>query len=206
MVFIFDIGNVLIDFDLPRLLDKISRHTHLSLEELYKTWSPEDTRALESGAVDSKRHFEEYAKRIGLKWTYDDWKRAWVDIYAFNSRGMKLFDDLKKRGFPVYLLSNLAEYNRDAILMKFEDFFTRSNGNFLSFELGMVKPDPEIYLHVCARIGAPPGKCVFIDDIHENILGARDAGLEVILFSEDDMDRVTEAVQLFSTPRDRHPC
>lgn len=194
MVFIFDIGNVLIDFDLPMLLRRMSKHARMPLEKLKNTWTAQDTYNLETGFVDSRRHFERYADRIGLDWKYEDWIEAWMEIYAINQRGFKLFLNLKDKGFQVYLLSNLAEYNKDAIQMKFDNFFTLSDGNFFSYKLGLLKPDPEIYLNVCKQIGISPEQSVFIDDLPENIEGAKKVGMQAIRFSRTRIGRVHAAI------------
>ena len=51
----------------------------------------------------------------------------------------------------------------------------------LSGEVGVRKPDPEIYLLAAERIGLAPEKCVFVDDIPVNVEGARALGMAGIL-------------------------
>ncbi len=188
--FIFDIGNVLIDFDLSRLLKAISNHSRVKFEDIHETWTPKDTIDVETGKVDPKDHFEQYAESIGLTWDYDAWKKAWADIYTINDKGMALFFELKEKGFPVYLLSNLAEYNKDAIEMKFKNFFTLCRGNYFSYELGLHKPDPNIFMRVSSEIDTSPEHCFFIDDLLENVQGARSVGMQAIRFSQDRLYRV----------------
>ena len=48
---------------------------------------------------------------------------------------------------------------------------------FLSFELGAVKPDPEIYALVIERLPVPPAHVLFLDDNPLNVEAAHDAGL-----------------------------
>jgi len=188
--FIFDIGNVLIDLDLPRLLKAISNHSRVNTEDIHKSWTLKDTIEVETGKVDPKDHYERYADSIGLKWDYDAWKKVWADIYTINDNGMTIFFELKEKGFPVYLLSNLAEYNKEAIEMKFKDFFTLFSGNYFSYELGLHKPDPKIFLSVCSKINTSPEQCFFIDDLPENVEGARSVGMQAIRFSRDRLYRV----------------
>jgi putative hydrolase of the HAD superfamily len=183
--FIFDIGNVLIDFDLPRLMRMISKNSRVPLEDLSGSWTQEDTVAVETGKNNSQDQYRQYADSIGLKWSYDVWKRVWMAIYSINETGMAIVKECRAKGFPLYILSNLAEYNKEAIEMKFNNFFTRFKGSFFSYELGLHKPDPEIFLSVCSIIKAPPEKCVFIDDLHENVHGARSIGMRAIQFTPD---------------------
>jgi putative hydrolase of the HAD superfamily len=51
----------------------------------------------------------------------------------------------------------------------------------ISGEIGMRKPDAEIFLHAAGLIGVPPEECVFVDDIEQNAEGARAVGMEAIV-------------------------
>jgi putative hydrolase of the HAD superfamily len=57
-----------------------------------------------------------------------------------------------------------------------------------SAEVGLVKPEPQIYALACARLGLPPGACVFVDDHRPNVAAAADAGLRAILYRVDRGD------------------
>ncbi len=41
----------------------------------------------------------------------------------------------------------------------------------ISGDVGLHKPQPEIYLLACERLGVEPGDCVFVDDLRENVTG-----------------------------------
>jgi putative hydrolase of the HAD superfamily len=51
----------------------------------------------------------------------------------------------------------------------------------ISGEIGMRKPDAEIFLHAAGLIGVPPEECVFVDDLEQNAEGARAVGMEAIV-------------------------
>ena len=52
----------------------------------------------------------------------------------------------------------------------------------LSYEVGHIKPSPEFY-HACvAAADLPAASCVFVDDLQENVDGARNAGLIGLLY------------------------
>jgi putative hydrolase of the HAD superfamily len=46
----------------------------------------------------------------------------------------------------------------------------------LGGQVGVRKPDPEVYRRVAGMLGVPPGECVVVDDLARNIRGARAAG------------------------------
>jgi putative hydrolase of the HAD superfamily len=51
----------------------------------------------------------------------------------------------------------------------------------ISGEVGMRKPDAEIFLHAAKLLGLEPGECVFVDDLEQNAEGARAVGMEAIV-------------------------
>jgi putative hydrolase of the HAD superfamily len=51
----------------------------------------------------------------------------------------------------------------------------------ISGDVGLHKPQPEIYVLACERLGVEPGDCVFVDDLRENVTGAEAVGMTAIL-------------------------
>jgi len=51
----------------------------------------------------------------------------------------------------------------------------------ISGEVGLHKPQPEIFLLGAERVGLEPGACVFVDDLRENCAGAEDVGMTAVL-------------------------
>ena len=54
-----------------------------------------------------------------------------------------------------------------------------------SADVGMAKPEPEIYALAARRLGLPPEACVFIDDLETNVQAAREAGMHGVCFRID---------------------
>jgi putative hydrolase of the HAD superfamily len=51
----------------------------------------------------------------------------------------------------------------------------------ISGEVGLHKPQPEIYLFACERLGVEPIRAVFVDDLRENCAGAEEVGMATVL-------------------------
>jgi len=51
----------------------------------------------------------------------------------------------------------------------------------ISGEVGMRKPEPEIFRHTCALLDLPPSACVMVDDLAHNITGAVGVGMVGVL-------------------------
>jgi glucose-1-phosphatase len=49
---------------------------------------------------------------------------------------------------------------------------------FLSHELGLIKPDAEVFTHVVEKLACAPGEILFLDDNMLNVEGARSVGLD----------------------------
>lgn len=56
----------------------------------------------------------------------------------------------------------------------------------LSSEVRLVKPDPRIYELMATKLGLLPEECVMIDDVEANIIGAREAGLQGIVYQSNE--------------------
>jgi HAD superfamily hydrolase (TIGR01509 family) len=52
----------------------------------------------------------------------------------------------------------------------------------VSADVGMAKPDTQIYALAAHRLGLPASECVFIDDLTANVDAARDAGMHAVHF------------------------
>lgn len=56
----------------------------------------------------------------------------------------------------------------------------------LSSEVRLIKPDPRIFELMATRLGLLPEECVMIDDVEANVLGARQAGLQAIVYQSNE--------------------
>ena len=86
-------------------------------------------------------------------------------------------------GLKTGLLSN-SWGNRDSY--EFEHFDTLFDAVVISGEVGLRKPDPEIYALAARDLGVAPGACVFVDDIAANVRGAVAAGMVGVHHTDTD--------------------
>jgi epoxide hydrolase-like predicted phosphatase len=83
---------------------------------------------------------------------------------------------LRRAGFGTALLSNswgCEEYPR-------ADFPELFDTVVISGEVGMRKPEPEIFLHAASTLGLDPQECVFIDDVEVNVAAATACGMTAV--------------------------
>jgi len=60
-----------------------------------------------------------------------------------------------------------------------------------SHEVNLRKPDPKIYAITCERLGVQPHEMVFLDDVEPNVNGAREFGIQAVLF-KDNAQAITD--------------
>ncbi len=95
-------------------------------------------------------------------------------------------------GLKTALLSNSwgNEYPRDG----WDDMF---DATVISHEVGLRKPDPAIFMHVCDLLGVEPQDCVFVDDLVTNTRAAAALGMVSVLHEKYDTT-LLELETLFS--------
>lgn len=95
---------------------------------------------------------------------------------------IELSSEIRAKGIRTAILTNnVKEWRqwRDRIPIELFDPVVDS------CEVGLRKPDPEIYLLTCSQLGVAPWECLFLDDHPDNIEGARAVGMEALLVSDD---------------------
>jgi putative hydrolase of the HAD superfamily len=100
----------------------------------------------------------------------------------------------KQHGLRTALLSNSwgNDYDRG-------DWAGLFDAVVISGEVGLRKPDPEIFLLTARRIGLRPRQCVFVDDLAVNVRGARAVGM-VGVHHTDAESTTDELEALFGLP------
>lgn len=194
--FIFDIGNVLVNFDFQMLLQKIAADSGTLVEP------PTDRdlkmhHAVEEGIISDQAFVDYLNGAKGLAWTVDTLIGVWQKMFTVNETGRKLFLDAIVRGLPVYTLSNIAKHHMDAIERNWLGFFDGATGLFLSYEIGSRKPNSAIYRHLLDTLGIEGSQCFFIDDLSCNVEAARAAGIHALRFIPENHANVHDEVLKF---------
>lgn len=195
-IFLFDIGNVLMNFDFQILTDRMAADSGRPVK------APTDRDiemycAVEKGLISDSEYIRYLNVTKGLSWTTEDYVAIWASMFSVNSTGRELFTNAVSRGLPVYTISNIAGHHMDAIEQVQSGFFDGASGLFLSYQLGVRKPHPDIYHKALNEIGVSAEQCLFIDDLPENVEAACKTGIQAHLFTPETHTAVREAVSEF---------
>jgi putative hydrolase of the HAD superfamily len=92
---------------------------------------------------------------------------------------------IKQAGFRLGILSNMGDGVLDYMRPRFP-WLAHFDHLTWSCELGVVKPDPAIYLHTVKKLNVSPDRALFIDNLQKNIVGAEAVGLHAALFESPE--------------------
>lgn len=116
--------------------------------------------------------------------TREDIIEAWnACIGLIPKSRLDLLKELRRKGYHTHLLSNTNDLHWEEIKRRYlsEEGYTCADlfdHVFVSHEVRLAKPDPEIYHHAVREIGRPAAGCLFIDDTLLNVEAARREGLQ----------------------------
>jgi putative hydrolase of the HAD superfamily len=149
-------------------------------------WSHRD--GLDQGTAGVVAYWRAIADEVGARWdearVHELWTadfRSWLSV---NPATIEVVSDLRAGGTRLALLSNagpdFASYFRHGPL---GDFFPAC---YVSGELGLLKPGPEIYRHVLADLKITAAEAIFIDNRESNVAGAEAVGIAGHVFTDAD--------------------
>jgi HAD superfamily hydrolase (TIGR01509 family) len=193
---IFDIGGVLIDQDLPSLATCLSVRTGQDADRILSLLGRDVVLDVETGKVSAESFFDRTIAPQLAGLSYEDWIGAWMDNYNVNQTAWGLLEEARDHGSTVCVLSNLSEFNKIAIERKFPRFFRAVHRSFLSYELGLHKPDLAVYLAVSRKLEIAPAECLFLDDVEENVRGALAAGMASMRFDNGRIEEIRRSLGL----------
>ena len=185
---IFDLGNVIAFFDYARACEPLGRRLGLTgpefLAELRSRGFQSILASFERGTISPLEFSNSVSDLVGLKIDHDEFADLWADIFTLNEPVARIAVALKKAGHPLLLGSNTNTLHAAHFRAQFAETLNQFDRLILSYEVGEIKPELAFF-EACARAAhREPGQCVFIDDVLENVEGARRAGLVGVHFRD----------------------
>ncbi|MBI2775511.1 HAD-IA family hydrolase [Candidatus Dependentiae bacterium] len=171
---IFDIGGVLLDGNAHSLLqeldlpdDEKTRLVDFTKSEAWRCW--------DAGKITQGDLVALGDNRPALK--------ALLSLFlsanrAFIDETWQMVNELRGRGYKLYILSNFSHESYETFVLGRPEFFNLFDGIVCSSKHGKIKPDPEIYLELFYRFKIDPANALFIDDSWENIDAGQKIGLK----------------------------
>lgn len=178
---VFDFGNVLVKFDVYRILDICSGYHTEHLKEIILH---------DIDGFDRGNYTNEAYRDKCLELASNDEKQAIYDYFDSWFKVLENIDEvqewakaLKEEGYKLYLLSNAPDVFEEnlelyPILKKFD-------GLLFSAPIQMIKPHHDIYEYFIQKFHLKKEECIFIDDKQINVDAAIEVGIPAIVFKNN---------------------
>jgi epoxide hydrolase-like predicted phosphatase len=190
---VFDLGNVLLEFDFQLAATNLARHAEASpgmiLKEINQTPL---LHAFERGQISQQHFFETVAETCSYREDFNTFCNDFSDIFSEIEPMVAFHRSLKEKSIQTAIFSNTNEMAVGYIRKNFS-FLKEFDTLCLSYEHGAMKPDLSIYHTVESLLGREPGKLCFIDDRRENVEAANSLGWYGLIHK--DPCQTVEAVQ-----------
>lgn len=194
---VFDIGNVLIEWQPERYFDRMigpARRREMFAEiDVHAAMTRIDSGAGFADVIEdiAAEHPRWRAEMMWFRW-------KWCDIAQPEIPGTAgILRALRARGVPVFALSNFGVENFALSVAQFP-FLAEFDRRYISGEIGIAKPKPGIYAALEADCGIAPGRLFFTDDRAENIAAAAARGWRTHQF--DGAHRLAQALREHGAP------
>lgn len=182
---IFDLGNVLINFNPMEYLHKKVSDKEKIQEIFEEIFLSEEWAMLDKGVITEEEAIERICSRSNgndelIRVVMDNWYEMLTPIEDI----VETLKRLKDKGYKVYYLSNFHMLAFENVTNRHE-FFKYFDGGVVSFKEKLLKPENDIYNKLIERYKINPKESVFIDDTEINIEGAKKLGFNTIHFKDN---------------------
>lgn len=182
MLYIFDLGNVIVDIDFNRVLGVWSDLSRVPLATLNKRFvMGEAFIRHERGEIDDKTFATVLCEQLDLPLSFEQFRAGWQAVFvALRPEVISIMRRLREQGHRVVVLSNTNRLHTQYWPDHYPEVIEASDRVYLSQEMGVRKPELEIYKMVLADQGFTAEDALFFDDNADNIAGARACGINSI--------------------------
>lgn len=179
---IFDIGNVLLQFSPLDYLKTIFHDENIESLVYKEVFQSQEWLELDRGILTQDEALNAISQRnpkyqVHIKKCMDNW----IDILTPIEGTVQIVNELKEKGYKLYLLSNFHSLAFETIYSKYE-FFKHFDGGVISYKENFLKPETEIYTKLLNTYDLKAKECLFIDDTLVNTQAAHRLGFNTIVF------------------------
>jgi putative hydrolase of the HAD superfamily len=183
MLYIFDLGNVIVDIDFNRVLGAWSDFSRVPLATLKQNFvMGEVFHQHERGEISDEAFAEKLCHEMALPLSYEQFSHGWQAVFvALRPEVIAIMQALRDQGHRVVVLSNTNRLHTTFWPDEYPEIRAAADKIYLSQEMGMRKPEARIYQAVLQEEGFSASDAVFFDDNVDNIEGANQLGITSIL-------------------------
>ncbi len=181
---LFDLGGVIVNWHNRWFIEEISQQFNLQQEELQKQFNA-NLKDISTGVIAEKEFWQKIGKQLQSPELQNTQESLLDKVFrkrmSFNEQMVQVSKNLAKSGITVGILSNTEHVTYSVVKELLS--LTHFKYKFLSYKIGHLKPEPQIYQHVIENISFQKEEILFIDDLKSNVESAIKSGIDAIQYS-----------------------
>lgn len=174
-----DLGNVLVQMNAPKFFSAIRRHSRVktSPSELFAGRHRHLFVDFEAGILEIAGLYMGIRKAYRLQGLgFEDFSKLLCDFLEPDLKMLELKMKLRQKDLWLALVTNISRYQFQYLWREYPGFVRWFDSVAASYELGVRKPDPEIWISSFDELGVKAEECLFVDDILTNVEAFRNLG------------------------------
>ncbi len=185
-VILFDLGNVLIDFDYNIAAKRIAHFSGESPKNIPKLLLGSSITGLfEEGKIPPEEFFLRVKELLKLNISYERFVPIWNEVFFLSGKNRSVYSlaNRLRDNYKIAVLSNINILHYEYLKGRFP-VFSIFHEVFVSCGMGLVKPDPQIYIKTLDILGVEPEEVFYTDDREELVKSARRLKINGFVFKD----------------------
>lgn len=186
MLYIFDLGNVIVDIDFNRVLGVWSDLGRVPLATLQSRFRMDEAfEKHERGEISDPEFAARICDQLDIALSYPQFTAGWQAVFVgIRPETLAIMNKLRAKGERVVILSNTNQLHFEFWPTQYPEVQQAADHVYMSQDMGMRKPEARIYQSVLEHEGYTADQAVFFDDNRANIDAARALGIESVLVED----------------------
>ena len=180
---IFDLGNVLIHIHPELVMKELMEKCHLTIEDIKSFYLSDLHLGFMEGRFEPEEFYQIMMKKFPTPLSLPEFIRIWEIVIGEPKQGIHRIVSQLVEKYTLSVCSNTDPWHWNKVLREIP-LIRKFHHYFLSFEMKLNKPDPQVFNFVLSRLKADGRECVFIDDLEENVRAAEKCGILSIWSSD----------------------
>jgi len=178
----FDLGQVIVPFDLKRGYAALAPHCPHPPEEIRARIAAADlVRPFEEGRIPPEQFVRDVSQLLDLAVSYEQFCELWSSIFLPETLIPESLVKGLARRYRLLLLSNTNAIHYRMIRANYP-LMRHFHDQVLSYEVRALKPADRIYQEALRRAGCRPEECFYTDDVPEYVEAAKRHGIDAVRF------------------------
>jgi len=176
---IFDLGNVLVNIHPKEVMEEFKHLCKKNKDKVAEFFLSKFHYDYMSGKYSSDEFYQKLNDTFQFGLDFPDFVSIWNKVIGKPKDGIEDVVLKLNSNFILSICSNTDPLHWNFCVQNYP-FISDFKHYFLSFDLGLRKPDKRIFQDMIERLGTTPNKCLFVDDTYENIITADEMGFFTI--------------------------